>query len=165
MHSKFTLYLLLFSSFIFLNATCNDVIPTDPGKNKVVKCIDKSKIDPTKGCPRNIDPVCGCDGQTYGNKCMAERAGITDWETGECPCINEAKINPNQPCTREYRPVCGCDKKTIVMSVKPKKPESPNGQQENAMIVLIKAKPKIRTALMNTTPFVAVIIRLITTIV
>ena len=67
-------------------------------------------------CTLDYTPVCGDNGKTYGNKCMACSSGeITAWTAGECadvwtPCTTEQK--QNQACTREYVPVCGDNGKT-----------------------------------------------------
>ena len=38
-----------------------------------------------QACTMNFDPVCGCDGKTYGNACQADTAGVNVRAEGECP--------------------------------------------------------------------------------
>lgn len=45
---------------------------------------DLSVIRPQEDCPADFNPVCGANGVTYTNSCLAGNAGITEYEEGAC---------------------------------------------------------------------------------
>ncbi len=45
-------------------------------------CVEKP--NPDRACYALYDPVCGCNGKTYGNACEAANVGIRVVSKGEC---------------------------------------------------------------------------------
>jgi hypothetical protein len=78
-------------------------------------------------CPEPRDPVCGCDGLTYHNECVAESLGARIGSLGACACEGNEECDATQYCEAAtcggpgecvprptscapiVSPVCGCD--------------------------------------------------------
>ncbi len=102
----------------------------DPGD-----CDGEGACEPRPtACPRIWDPVCGCDGTTYSNDCVAASEGVNVDYRGACDetycwnndmcakseycffehCGLESGVCKPRPenCPDVYEPVCGCDEVT-----------------------------------------------------
>jgi len=94
-----------------------------------------------QACPLVFNPVCGCDGRTYSNACLAAQAGVDQLASGECATTTACGARAGDTCQRDeycdfepnqcgrtdgqgicqprpqvcpdvYLPVCGCDGNT-----------------------------------------------------
>ena len=129
MRNPFYLVRLLPLALVAVGASCSQSAPGGGDNIGVssgavaVPCKDNSYCGPYEYCEKGLgncagegvctprpqacieihDPVCGCDGNTYGNACFAAAAGVTVTHKGQCAsrCCDPAK-QPGQngipPC-------------------------------------------------------------------
>jgi hypothetical protein len=78
--------------------------------------IDCDDIDPSRSpgaiCTTEVSPVCGVDGNTYGNACEANRQCVEIAHPGVCETPPVCTERPDLVCTTEYDPVCGVNGRT-----------------------------------------------------
>lgn len=86
---KISFTLLLMASLLVLATNCNTSpkngpqAETEKMANVGDDCIDES-LKGEYPCTKERRPVCGCDGVTYDNPCLAKKAGVS--QTTEGPC-------------------------------------------------------------------------------
>ncbi|XP_033741264.1 serine protease inhibitor dipetalogastin-like [Pecten maximus] len=84
-------------TFVLL-AVCISVAMADEG----------TEVNRACACQMIHKPVCGADGETYGNDCMRKCNDVRLLHDGQC------EENEICDCSMDYNPVCGDDGETYI---------------------------------------------------
>lgn len=83
------LFAILAVSFMALAACSQEPASTDKGTDTAAapEASEECVLTPpaeAMACTMDWNPVCGCDGVTYGNACGAKAAGVPHFTDGAC---------------------------------------------------------------------------------
>ncbi len=77
----------------------NDECTAEEFCESSTSCRERGLCEPRPtSCTLVIDPVCGCDGMTYDNACVARSAGVRVSGEGMCDCMANRDCNEEDYC-------------------------------------------------------------------